>query len=281
MSEGACVTYRMTHEETGCNRSGLWHCKSWFSTKFSFVISGCFSERWARTKAGCNFIPSRITTLLGRRYLRGRGLSIDKAQVLGAVTMAPLCRLSARSNADVSRPVASAALQKRAVAFGLSALLSICSAGLPSAPADAALLQLPATETNNRYFLVRAGASAAENDRGVMLSNPVAKTSMDSGLSTPGKQVVIQETYPALKKLRACEDGCWIWPSITQRSYQTAEILAALFRVGRSNIVPEYSFLDQRGAGAWEGGRLVDVEHLLSDLDSGGADLRPPPGVHR
>lgn len=55
------------------------------------------------------------------------------------------------------------------------------------------------------------------------------------------------QILPALRELDACPDGtCWLWPSITQRSYQTAEILASLLETGYSRIVPEYSFLDPR-----------------------------------
>jgi len=55
------------------------------------------------------------------------------------------------------------------------------------------------------------------------------------------------QIVPALRELDACPDGgCWLWPSITQRSYQTAEILASLLGTGYSRIVPEYSFLDPR-----------------------------------
>ncbi len=44
---------------------------------------------------------------------------------------------------------------------------------------------------------------------------------------------------PALESLGACGDGCWLWPSITQNAYQTAEIVAYTFGIGRSKIVPE------------------------------------------
>lgn len=64
---------------------------------------------------------------------------------------------------------------------------------------------------------------------------------------------MVRETAPALRSLGACASSCWLWPSITQRSYQTAEILGALLGVGRSRIVPEYSFLDPRCA------RLIDI----------------------
>ena len=59
---------------------------------------------------------------------------------------------------------------------------------------------------------------------------------------------VIRETFPALEALDACAGGCWLWPSITQRSYQTAELLSSLLGLGRNRIVPEYSFLDPRWA---------------------------------
>ena len=42
--------------------------------------------------------------------------------------------------------------------------------------------------------------------------------------------------------------GCWIWPSICQRSYQSAELIARLMGVGQNRIIPEYSFLDSRFA---------------------------------
>lgn len=73
--------------------------------------------------------------------------------------------------------------------------------------------------------------------------------------SRPAVQV-LRETYPALQQLPGFEpDAVWLWPSITQRSYQTAEVLGSLLGLGRSRIVPEYTFLDARGLGALEGHR--------------------------
>lgn len=51
---------------------------------------------------------------------------------------------------------------------------------------------------------------------------------------------VVRQTLPAMETLGICgEAGCWIWPSITLNTYQTAEILAGSLGVGRSRIVPE------------------------------------------
>ncbi|CAL5441170.1 unnamed protein product [Camellia sinensis] len=127
---------------------------------------------------------------------------------------------------------------------------------------------MPPPRLSNRYFLVRAGESEFES-LGIINTNPVAKTSMDSGLSEKGKKQTIRAALQ-LKTMEACELNCWVWPSITQRAYQAAEIIAAVNGVNRSQIVPEYSFLDARGLGAYEGKNLESV----SERDS---HENPPP----
>lgn len=82
-----------------------------------------------------------------------------------------------------------------------------------------------------RYFLVRAGESEYEKI-GIINTNPVAKTSVDNGLSEKGKTQTIRAAFD-LKEMGACENNCWIWPSITQRSYQAAEIIAAVNGISR------------------------------------------------
>jgi hypothetical protein len=53
-------------------------------------------------------------------------------------------------------------------------------------------------------------------------------------------QQVVRQILPSMESLGVCGDsGCWIWPSITQNAYQTAEIMAGSLGVGRSRIVPE------------------------------------------
>ncbi|KAM7273861.1 hypothetical protein ACFE04_028525 [Oxalis oulophora] len=136
------------------------------------------------------------------------------------------------------------------------------------------LFQMPPLRLTNRYFLVRAGESDYES-LGVINTNPVAKTSMDSGLSERGKKQAVKSAYE-LKAMGACDRGCWIWPSITQRSYQAAEIIAAVNGIARSNIVPEYSFLDARGLGAYEGRNLESVSEVYAS-DNISTKLKPPP----
>lgn len=82
--------------------------------------------------------------------------------------------------------------------------------------------------------MVRAGESEYESS-GIINTNPVAKTSMDNGLSEIGKKQTVRAALN-LKSMGACDNSCWIWPSITQRAYQAAEIIAAVNGVTRRYI---------------------------------------------
>ncbi|KAI7842607.1 hypothetical protein COHA_003711 [Chlorella ohadii] len=141
--------------------------------------------------------------------------------------------------------------------------LACCAAAaatVPTYPASASgILQLPVDRLSNTYFLV-------------------AKTSTTAGLSRNGKRQVVKETYPALRQL-GLDSSCWIWPSITQNAYQTAEVLAELHGVGRNRVVPEFSFLDARGVGELERLPLSEVAAALEAGDSLAPTWRPAPNV--
>ncbi|KAJ0104794.1 hypothetical protein Patl1_18016 [Pistacia atlantica] len=136
------------------------------------------------------------------------------------------------------------------------------------------LFQMPPVRLTNRYYLVRAGESEFES-LGIINTNPVAKTSVDSGLSEIGKKQTVRAAFE-LKAMGACDKGCWIWPSITQRAYQAAEIIASVNGISRSYIVPEYSFLDARGLGAYEGKKLETVSEIYAS-DGISPTIKPPP----
>lgn len=121
---------------------------------------------------------------------------------------------------------------------------------------------------------MRAGESEYES-LGLINTNPVAKTSVDSGLSEKGKRQTVKAALE-LKKMEACEGSCWIWPSITQRAYQAAEIIASINKIDRSRIVPEYSFLDARGLGAYEGKGLESISEVYAS-DGLSPSIKPPP----
>ncbi|PPR97780.1 hypothetical protein GOBAR_AA22874 [Gossypium barbadense] len=105
--------------------------------------------------------------------------------------------------------------------------LSLSSFSVSDSVATArGLLQMPPPRLTNR-----AGESQYES-LGIINTNPVAKTSVDSGLSDKGKNQTLKSALE-LKAMGACERNCWIWPSITQRAYQAAEIIAAVNGVSR------------------------------------------------
>ncbi|KAM7479915.1 hypothetical protein LguiA_028128 [Lonicera macranthoides] len=158
--------------------------------------------------------------------------------------------------------------------FLTSISISPFLASLPPVAESRGLFQMPPVRLINRYFFVRAGESEFESI-GLINTNPVAKTSMDSGLSEKGKKQTVKAALD-LKEMGACEGSCWIWPSITQRSYQAAEIIAAVDGVNRSRIVPEYSFLDARGLGAYEGKNLESITKVYAS-DSLSPNIKPPP----
>lgn len=82
---------------------------------------------------------------------------------------------------------------------------------------------------------MRAGESDYES-LGVINTNPVAKTSVDSGLSEKGKKQTVRAALQ-LKELGACDRNCWLWPSITQRAYQAAEIIASINGISRRYLL--------------------------------------------
>lgn len=69
------------------------------------------------------------------------------------------------------------------------------------------------------------------------------------------------------------------YPSITQNSYQTAEVLAALQGVGRNRVVGEFSFLDARGVGELERLPLGETAAALAAGDALSPTWRPNPNV--
>lgn len=89
---------------------------------------------------------------------------------------------------------------------------------------------------------------------------------------------VKNESLQTLYSQRACDDGCWLWTSITNNSYQTAELLATGLLLGRSRIVPEFSFLDSRGVGALEGFEQAKALAQLSQGDALDPSWRPQRG---
>ncbi|KAH7423839.1 hypothetical protein KP509_12G076600 [Ceratopteris richardii] len=156
----------------------------------------------------------------------------------------------------------------------LDSLPSPLRSVLGDGAAQASLVQMPPESLNNSYYLVRAGESEFERI-GIINTNPVTKTNVESGLSEVGRKQTVRAAIQ-LRDMGACDGSCWIWPSITQRAYQAAELIAYVNNISRSRIVPEYSFLDARGLGSYEGKDLSYINKVY-ELDAESPKLRPPP----
>lgn len=118
------------------------------------------------------------------------------------------------------------------------------------APAWSGMLIFPLQyPLKNNIVLMRAGESYADA-RHEIQTNPVKKLRQDNALTPNGREQVIE----ASKKLEAMGfQPSYIWVSNTERAYESAVILARQIQLGQNRIVPEFSFLDARGVGAYEG----------------------------
>ncbi|KAI3780400.1 hypothetical protein L2E82_10381 [Cichorium intybus] len=119
----------------------------------------------------------------------------------------------------------------------------------------------------NRYFLVRAGESEFES-LGIINTNPVAKTSVGNGLLNIRKRQTVKAAL-RWKEMGASENSCWIWPSITQRAYQAAEIIAAINEVNRRRLFFLARFLSD-SAGIFTVPSILSHFRTNSPCDSAG-----------
>mmetsp|Transcript_7883 Transcript_7883/g.14298 ORF Transcript_7883/g.14298 Transcript_7883/m.14298 type:complete len:321 (-) Transcript_7883:593-1555(-) len=165
----------------------------------------------------------------------------------------------------------------------LSSLIPLVSLQTQSAFAMNGLVMFPLIQPlSNRYILMHAGQTRADI-RNIVCTNPVEKLSIDiHGLTSVG----VKQTESIAEILMNEDSGVlesgkdlWIWPSQTISCLQTADILAYKLGLFQSRVVPEFSFLDARGFGVYEGLSMKSVENeIMIPNDSKDSYYRPPPG---
>ena len=149
--------------------------------------------------------------------------------------------------------------------LSVSTIVSSCLADMLTFP-------LPATLKNN-IVLLRAGESYADARHEVQ-TNPVKKLRQDNALTPHGREQVI-EAGKFLESLGF--QPTYIWVSNTERAYESAVILAREIQLGQNRIVPEFSFLDARAAGIFEGKNDQATWNEIHDNDEKiGITYRPP-----
>lgn len=163
------------------------------------------------------------------------------------------------------------ALARTAVGLGLTGVPSSVSAGMLTFP-------LPAPMKNN-VILMRAGESKRDAEDKIE-TNPVKKLAVANALTPEGRLQVLDAAK------RICENGeiglvpSWIYTSNTERAYESATILARECQLGQNRVVPEFSFLDARGMGSYEGKSQKESREELHRLDEEeGASYKPPPAT--
>ncbi|XP_057868269.2 uncharacterized protein LOC131075441 [Cryptomeria japonica] len=125
------------------------------------------------------------------------------------------------------------------------------------------LFLMPPAKLGNRYYLVRSGESVYEN-KGLINTNPVAKTSVDSGLSDEGEKQIVKAALE-LEAMGACKGSCWIWASITQRAYQSAEIIASINFVDRRNVQEPFYYPTENSYGRKQTNNVISKGYLNTD----------------
>ena len=145
---------------------------------------------------------------------------------------------------------------------------------MENALADMITLPLPLTLRNN-IVLLRAGESFADA-RHEIQTNPGKKLRQDNALTDKGREQIIQAALGIESKLNF--QPSYIWVSNTERAYESAVVLAREIQLGQNRIVPEFSFLDARGAGIYEGQNdEVSWNEIHKNDETNGIDFKTAP----
>lgn len=143
-----------------------------------------------------------------------------------------------------------------------------------SASSDMLTFPLPAPLKNN-IVLMRSGECFADK-RNEIQTNPVKKLRQDNALTMLGREQAIA----AAKQLSEIGfSPTFIWTSNTERAYETAAVVAKEVQLGQNRIVPEYSFLDARAAGTYEGSNVGSWDEIHKMDIEQGINYRPPPNT--
>ena len=122
---------------------------------------------------------------------------------------------------------------------------------------------------------MKSGQSEAEAGD-IVITKPVKKTSLSNSLTEKGKQQAIDAAF---QMMGLGFYPSYIWAGITQRSYETATIMAREFQLGQNRLIPVYSFLDPRGMGMYEGRPLQEsLAEVHRQDEVYGVSYKPPRG---
>eukprot|EP00986_Skeletonema_menzelii_P008323 scaffold3470_cov149-Skeletonema_menzelii.AAC.3 len=210
--------------------------------------------------------------------------------VTGHAKVRPISRLASKSSEDDANLCVSrrTLMHEAGVSFAGSVsagpFLSLYRSFFNAHDSDGAnamgLVHFPCREgvLMNKYHLMRAGQSGLE-EQNILSTNPLFLTNTEDGLTELGR-IQVEE---ACNQLMANNiNPSVIKYSLASKCIDSSNAVANTLMVGRNRIVPEFTFMDPRGAGYWNGKDLIATEAALFALDAAeaGADGtggRPPP----
>jgi len=152
----------------------------------------------------------------------------------------------------------------------------------PTDPANALLMRFPVDAPNtqplkNTYHFMRAGTSDLEAE-GIYSTNPLFLTNRDNGISDQGYDS-LKEAIAELKKT-PCQPTV-AYHSLAANGMDTGDLIARELKLGRDRLLPEFTYLDQRGIGLWDSNEEAKIRPAIWAMDvmeagTEGFGARPP-----
>eukprot|EP00980_Cylindrotheca_fusiformis_P007430 scaffold1530_cov98-Cylindrotheca_fusiformis.AAC.6 len=131
--------------------------------------------------------------------------------------------------------------------------------------ASADLIQFPCRNNlRNTYHLMRAGESQLE-EQNIWGTNPLFLTNRENALSTTG----IAQVEEACRRMEEAQlDLSIVKFPLAANVMDSANLVATRLHVGRNTMVPEYTYMDQRGIGNWDMQPLDTTELAVWAMDA-------------
>lgn len=168
------------------------------------------------------------------------------------------------SESDRTSSSSSFSRSRRNVLFSLPLSAAAAAFGNPQ-PAQAQLVQFPCQGgLTNTYHFMRAGESLLE-EQNMWGTNPLFLTNREAALSLKG----IDQVRQACQVMEEADlDLSVVKFPIAANAMDTSDIVSAELKVGRNRLVPEYTYLDQRGIGKWDMLPLDSTEDAVWAMDA-------------
>lgn len=131
--------------------------------------------------------------------------------------------------------------------------------------ASADLIQFPCRNNlRNTYHLMRAGESELE-EQNIWGTNPLFLTNRENALSRTG-MAQVEEACRLMEEAQL--DLSIVKFPLAANAMDSANLVASRLHVGHNTMVPEYTYMDQRGIGNWDMQPLDTTEQAVWAMDA-------------